>query len=194
VIETKTILGIILGISLFMVTTVTIASPSFSQEQTSVMQQNVTDSSLSKKVEGANNNNSTVQITRSSTSSYNIVNDQTGLVGTFDNKYTIVGSSSSLNKSKDLIISLIHSDLDGSPTIGYVRAKNVTDGLSRGATPTATLPNPFVDQQTINSTITQKISNAIDSARTLNFTTVAIKCDFDMNIIDWNCETHGVLR
>lgn len=190
--ETKTILGIILGITLFVVITVTTASFSFSfsQEQTSTIQHNITDSSLSKKVEGANNN--TVQITRSSTSSYNIVNDETGLVGAFANKYTIVGNSSSLNKSKDLIISLIHSDFDGSPTIGYVRAKNVTDGTAGGITPT-TLSNPFVDQQTINSTITQKISSAIDSAHTLNFTTVAIKCDFDMNIIEWNCEDHGIL-
>ena len=191
-IQTKAVLGIIFGISLFVVTTMTIVSPSFSQEQTPVIQQNVTDYYLSKKVEGANNN--TVQITRSSTSSYNIVNDETGLVDTFDNKYTIVGNNSSLNKSKDLIISLIHSDFDGSPTIGYVRANNVTDGSAGGGTPTATITNPFVDQQTINSTITQKISSAINSTRTLNFTTVAIKCDFGMNIIEWNCENHGVLR
>ena len=47
-----------------------------------------------------------VQITKIATSSYNIMNDTTGLLGTFDNIYTITGSSDSLSKSKDMIITI----------------------------------------------------------------------------------------
>jgi len=130
----------------------------------------------------------TVHISKSSTNSYSIVDDQTGLVGTFGTSYTIIGGSDSLNKSKALIISMVQDDFGKSPTIGYIRAANVTDP----AVPAASIANPFVDQQTVNSTIAEKLSGGIDTAQGLYFTTVAIKCDFDMNIKDWNCDAHGI--
>jgi hypothetical protein len=37
-----------------------------------------------------------VQITKTAASSFNIFNDSTGLLGTFDNLYTITGSSDSI--------------------------------------------------------------------------------------------------
>ena len=110
-----------------------------------------------------NSVNITVQITKSSTSSYNIVDSQTGLVGAFDTLYLITGSSDSLASSKKVIISTIQDDFNNSPTIGYIRLDNVTEGIG-GASLPASVVNPFADQRMINSTITQHITSAIDSA------------------------------
>ena len=54
------------------------------------------------------------------------------------------------------------------------------------------LPNPFVDEQTINSTLTLVISEAIVSAQSIGFSTVAIQCNFGMNIMDWKCKHYGI--
>lgn len=136
--------------------------------------------------------NNTVQITKSSTSSYNIVDSQTGLVGAFDTLYLITGSSDSLNSSKKMIISTIQDDFNNSPTIGYIRLDNVTEGIG-GANPPASVVNPFADQRMINSTITQHITSAINSAHSLNNAMVAIKCDFGMIIVEWQCNHHGII-
>ena len=136
-----------------------------------------------------------VQITKMATSSFNIVNESTGLLGTFDNIYTITGSSDSFYKSKDLIITMITSDFDKSPTIGYVRAADIDhvfDVSNKSNSLPPALPNPFADEQTINSTLTLVISEAIDSAQSIGFTTVAIQCNFGMNIMDWKCKDHGI--
>ena len=135
-----------------------------------------------------NNSNDNTKITKTSTNSYIIVDDGPELVGAFDNIYTITGSSESLNKSKELIVSIVQDDLDNSPTIGYIRA-----GAAGNQTQTegAGLPNPFVDLQAINSTATQQLSDSINSASALNLTIVEIKCNFGMNIKDWKCEDHG---
>ena len=136
--------------------------------------------------------NNTVHITKSSTSSYNIVDSQTGLVGAFDTLYLITGSSDSLNSSKKMIISTIQDDFNNSPTIGYIRLDNVTEGIG-GASLPASVVNPFADQRMINSTITQHITSAIDSAHSLNNAMVAIKCDFGMIIGEWQCNHHGII-
>ena len=89
-----------------------------------------------------------VQITKTATASYNIVNDSTGLLGTFDTTYTISGSSGSLSKSKDLIITMVTSDFDKSPTIGYIRAadiEHIFDVSNKTDSAPAALPNPFAD-------------------------------------------------
>ena len=136
--------------------------------------------------------NNTVQITKSSTSSYNIVDSQTGLVGAFDTLYLITGSSDSLNSSKKIIISTIQDDFNNSPTVGYIRLDNVTEGIGEASLP-ASVVNPFADQRMINSTITQHITSAIDSAHSLNNAMVAIKCDFGMIIGEWQCNHHGII-
>lgn len=136
--------------------------------------------------------NNTVQITKSSTSSYNIVDSQTGLVGAFDTLYLITGSSDSLNSSKKMIISTIQDDFNNSPTIGYIRLDNVTEEIG-GASLPASVVNPFADQRMINSTITQHITSAINSAHSLNNAMVAIKCDFGMIIVEWQCNHHGII-
>jgi hypothetical protein len=167
--------------------------PSFSQEQASVIDNsNSAISSSSDKTQEKQIKN-TVHITKTSANSYDIVDDSTGLVSAFDTVYTITGNSNSLNKSKDLIISIIQDDYDHSSTIGYIRAENITDKVGE-PTPAASLVNPFVDQQTINSTITNELTGAIDSAHSLNFATVVIKCDFGMNIREWNCDNHGIFN
>jgi hypothetical protein len=164
---------------------------SFSQEPAISIQNSTNDTSatLSDQSKGI------VQITKTGTSSFNIINESTGLLGTFDNLYTITGSSDSLYKSKDLIITMITSDFDNSPTIGYVRAadiEHVFDISNKSNSLPPALPNPFADEQTINSTLTLVISEAIDSAQSIGFTIVAIQCNFGMNIMDWECKDHGI--
>lgn len=164
---------------------------SLSQEETRSTQ-NMTDNNsltLSDQSKGI------VQITKTATASYNIVNGSTGLLGTFDTAYTITGSSDSLSKSKDMIITMVTSDFDKSPTIGYIRAADVEhifDVSNKTYSSPPALPNPFADEQTINYTLSQEISNAIDAAQNIKFTTVAIQCNFGMNIMDWKCKDHGI--
>jgi hypothetical protein len=144
------------------------------------------------------NSANNIHIMKTSANSYNLVNGQTVLVGTFDTTYTITGSSNSLNKSKDLIISTIQDDFDKSPIIGYVRAGNASEVLEIGNSTIegqipAALPNLFVDQQRINSTIAQQLSHAIASVDSLNFTIAEIKCDFGINIENWQCEDYSIV-
>jgi hypothetical protein len=129
-----------------------------------------------------------IHIMKTSTNSYNIIDGQTVFTGTFGTTYAVTGSSNSLNKSKDLIISTIEDDFNSSPTIGYVRAGNTSEVSGLGAN----IPNPFADQQRINSTIAQELSRAIGSAHSLNFTIAAIECNFGMNIENWRCEDYSI--
>ncbi len=172
-----------------------VIAPSFphsvSQEQINSIQNKTDNNSLSQ----FDQSKGIVQITKTATTSYNIVNDSTGLLGTFDTTYTITGSSDALSKSKDVIITMITSDFDKSPTIGYVRSADVEhifDTSNKSDSSPPALPNPFVDQQTINYTISQEISNAINAAQNIKFTTVAIQCNLGMNIMDWKCKDHGI--
>ncbi|HJU58504.1 MAG TPA: hypothetical protein VJ583_02040 [Nitrososphaeraceae archaeon] len=164
---------------------------SSSQEETRSTQNTTDDNSITL----SDQSKGTVQITKTATASYNIVNDSTGLLGTFDTTYTIIGNSDSLSKSKDLIITMVISDFDKSPTIGYIRAADVEhifDVSNKTDSSPPALPNPFADEQTINYTLSQEISNAIDAAQNIKFTTVAIQCNFGMNIMDWKCKDHGI--
>jgi hypothetical protein len=170
-----------------------VLSPSFSQEQASVIDNSNSSVSSSPDITPEQQSKNTVHITKTSANSYDIVDDSTGLVSAFDTVYTITGSSNSLNKSKDLIVSIIQDDYDHSPSIGYVRAENITEKAGEPS-PAASLANPFVDQSAINSTITNELTAAIDSAHSLNFTIVVIKCDFGMNIRDWKCDNHGIFN
>lgn len=172
-----------------------ILSTSFSQEQSSLVDNSTlpVSSPSSPNILQEPSSKNTVHITKTSTNSYDIVDDSTGLASAFDTVYTITGSSNSLNKSKDLIVSIIQDDYNHSSTIGYVRAENITDKVGE-PTPASSLVNPFVDQQTINSKITNELTGAIDSAHSLNFTTVVVKCDFGMNIREWKCDNHGIFN
>ncbi len=148
-------------------------------------------SALQRQQQEINSVNDTIHITKSFTSSYNIVDSQTGLVGAFDTLYLITGSSDSLDSSKKIIISTILDDFNNSPTIGYIRLDNVTEEIGGAGLP-ASIVNPFADQRMINSTIAQHITSAIDSDHSLNNAMVAIKCDFGMTIKEWQCNHHGI--
>jgi hypothetical protein len=82
------------GIILFL--TLTSLPMSLSQEPAISIQNttNGTSATLSDQSKGI------VQITKTGTSSFNIINESTGLLGTFDNLYTITGSSDSLYNLK----------------------------------------------------------------------------------------------
>jgi hypothetical protein len=97
-----------------------------------------------------------------------------------------------LDSSRKIIISTIQDDFNNSPTIGYIRLDNVTEGIG-GASLPASVVNPFADQRMINSTITQHITSAINSDHSLNNAMVAIKCDFGIIIGEWQCNHHGII-
>lgn len=135
-----------------------------------------------------------VQIVKDSMTTYNIVNNETEFLGAFDNTYTISGNSESLKGAENAIISAVRDDLNKSPTIGYIKAGNVSNSSSTDprAPDDLTLPNPFVDSAIVNQSISREVSNAIESVGGLDVPIIDIKCDFDMNIEDWQCVNQGL--
>lgn len=135
-----------------------------------------------------------VQIVKDSMTTYNIVNNETEFIGAFDTTYTISGNSESLKGAENAIISAVLDDLNKSPTIGYIKAGNASTSSSTDpqAPNDLTLPNPFVDSATINQSVSQEVSNAIDSVDDLDVPIIDIKCDFEMNIEDWQCVNQGL--
>jgi hypothetical protein len=130
-----------------------------------------------------------VQVGKDSMTSYSIVNNETEFIGAFDTTYSISGSIESLIGARDAIISVVQDDFINSPTIGYIKAGNISTSSSTESPSSNNLrlPNPFVDSATINRTISQTVSTAIDSLHGQDQPVVDIKCDFDMNIEDWKC-------
>jgi hypothetical protein len=135
-----------------------------------------------------------VQIVKDSMTTYNIVNNGTEFLDAFNTTYTISGNSESLKGAENAIISAVRDDLNKSPTIGYIKAGNVSTSSSTDpqAPDDLTLPNPFVDSATINQSISQEVSNAIESVKSLDVPIIDIKCEFDMYIEDWQCVNHGL--
>jgi hypothetical protein len=135
-----------------------------------------------------------VQIVKDSMTSYSIVNNETEFIGAFNTTYSISGSIESLIGSHDAIISVVQDDFISSPTIGYIKAGNISTSSS-AESPSSNnlrLPNPFVDSATINRTVSQKVSTALESLYGQDQPVVNIKCDFDMNIEVWNCINQGL--
>lgn len=130
---------------------------------------------------------STIHITKHSSNSY-ALSKGSSQIGSFDTTYTILGSVSSLQASKDLITSTVINDFDKSPFIGYVIAPT-----SKSKSNSPTLANPFVDKTAINLKITNEIHSSIDSTHKLKTKNAVIKCNFGMEISKWNCVTHGLL-
>jgi hypothetical protein len=92
---------------------------------------------------------------------------------------------SSINASRDLITSTIVRDFDKNPNIGYV----VGNSSSLGIAARRGLPNPFVNQDTINQKMTNETQNAITAASATNPAerNVEIKCTFGMVLADYKC-------
>jgi hypothetical protein len=130
-----------------------------------------------------------VHIVKDSMTNYSLINNETEFIDGFNTNYSIIGNSKSLLGSHDAIISIIQNDFNSSPTIGYIKAGNISDSSTTEspASGDMTLPNPFADSALINQTISQKISQAIESVEGLDDPMIDVKCDFDSNIKNWKC-------
>jgi hypothetical protein len=138
---------------------------------------------------------SAVHITKDTTNSYTISSGFTS-IGTFDTTYTILGDINSMKNASDLIIPTVTKDYDSTPTIGYVKVapqKTAQGEANSSSSPQpSTIANPFADKATINQRITTEIQKAMESAVKSNFVTLEIKCDFNMDLSDWKCSSHGL--
>ncbi len=137
---------------------------------------------------------SAVHITKDTTNSYTLSSGFTS-IGTFDTTYTILGNITSIENTRDLIISTITKDYDSTPTVGYVKVapQNTSQGDASSSSQQSTIANPFADKATINQRITTEIQKAIESAAKSNFVTLEIRCDFGMDLSDWKCSSHSLL-
>ena len=136
---------------------------------------------------------SSVQISKSSTNSYQIVNETAYIKPFFDTSYIISGSSNLLNNSQNIINSTIINDFLSSPTAGYIMQQNNSSNSTANATNVFVhLPNPFVDQEKISNTIQQQLFEAIDSAIDIDYFEIDIKCTFGNKIEDWNCDVYSL--
>jgi hypothetical protein len=127
---------------------------------------------------------SNTTITSNSNSMYSVPSTFVKL-DRFSANYTIAGKISSINTSRDLITSTIVRDFDKNPNIGYV----VGNSSSLGIAARPGLPNPFVNQDTINQKMTNETQNAITAASATNPAerNVEIKCTFGMVLADYKC-------
>jgi hypothetical protein len=137
---------------------------------------------------------SAVHITKDTTNSYALSLGFTS-IGTFDTTYTILGNITSIENTRDLIISTITKDYDSTPTVGYVKVapQNTSQGDASSSSQQSTIANPFADKATINQKITTEIQKAIESAAKSNFVNLEIRCDFGMDLSDWKCSNHSLL-
>jgi hypothetical protein len=138
---------------------------------------------------------SAVHITKDTTNSYTLSSGFTS-IGTFDTTYTILGNITSIENTRDLIISTITKDYDSTPTVGYVKVapQNTSQEDASSSSPQqSTIANPFADKATINQRITTEIQKAIESAAKSNFANLEIRCDFGMALSDWKCTSHSLL-
>src|SRR4029079_5472281 len=135
------------------------------------------------------NPQSSVQISRLSTNSYQIVNETAYIKPFFDISYLISGSSNLLNNSQSIINSTIINDFLSSPTAGYIMQHNNSSNSTSNATNVFVhLPNPVVDQAKISDPIHEQLFEAIDYAIDIDYFEIDIKCTFGNKIQDWNCD------
>jgi hypothetical protein len=130
-----------------------------------------------------------IHITKHGTNSY-VISGGSSSVGSFDTTYRVVGERSAIRASEDLIVSTITDDFRSSPTIGYVRAGNMTTTTTTGGTAdAATLPNPFASPEQITERITSDLRRVISEAEsnTPQGQHVEIKCDFGMTLDEMRC-------
>jgi len=136
---------------------------------------------------------SSVQIFKSSSNSYTIVNDTAFIKPFFDITYTISGSSSSINSSQSMINSTIINDFMLSPTAGYiVQPTNTTGAVGNSTSTPPALPNPFVNIDTIKTSIQQQLNSSMNNAIDIDYYDVDIKCIFGENIQNWNCQVFSL--
>ena len=143
------------------------------------------------------NKSSNIVITTNSISIYSIPSTSVQ-IDRFSTNYTMAGTISSLNDSKDLITSTIINDFDKNPNIGYVVNSSSGSSQNPSTTPPTSshqtqpgIPNPFVNTDMINQRITNEIQDAIgaNTASSINSPEkhIEIKCTFGMILADYNC-------
>jgi hypothetical protein len=159
-----------------------IITASSSLHMTSIFAQNVTQS------EKSNGGETTLHITKDATNSYTI-SSSASFIGAFDTTYSITGSVSSIEASKDLIISTITQDFGNSPTIGYV---NNTSSLSHANLDQLGLSNPFATKEAIDEKIRNEVTTSIGNAAKSNSIEGEIKCIFGSSLDDFKCKFHRV--
>ncbi len=148
-----------------------------------------TDTTTTTPPETAGAGQQPIHITKHGTNSY-VISGGSSSVGSFDTTYRVVGERSAIRASEDLIISTITDDFGRSPTIGYVRAGNMTTTTTTGGTAdAATLPNPFATPEQITERITSDLRRVISEAEsnTPHGQHVEIKCDFGMTLDEMRC-------
>jgi hypothetical protein len=129
----------------------------------------------------------TIHIIKDGTNSY-VISGGSSSVGSFDTTYRVVGETSAIRASEDLIIATIISDFSTSLTIGYVMVGNTTTATA-GAADGTTLPNPFANPEQITERITSDLRRVIGEAEnnTSQGQHVEIKCEFGMTLEDMRC-------
>jgi hypothetical protein len=129
----------------------------------------------------------TIHIIKDGTNSY-VISGSSSSVGSFDTTYRVVGETSAIRASEDLILATIISDFSTSLTIGYVMVGNTTTATA-GAADGTTLPNPFATPEQITERITSDLRRVIGEAEnnTSQGQHVEIKCEFGMTLEDMRC-------
>jgi hypothetical protein len=129
----------------------------------------------------------TIHIIKDGINSY-VISGSSSSVGSFDTTYRVVGETSAIRASEDLIIATIISDFSTSLTIGYVMVGNTTTATA-GAADGTTLPNPFATPEQITERITSDLRRVIGEAEsnTSQGQHVEIKCEFGMTLEDMRC-------
>ena len=129
----------------------------------------------------------TIHIIKDGTNSY-VISGSSSSVGSFDTTYRVVGETSAIRTSEDLILATIISDFSTSLTTGYVMVGNTTTATA-GAADGTTLPNPFATPEQITERITSDLRRVIGEAEnnTSQGQHVEIKCEFGMTLEDMRC-------
>jgi hypothetical protein len=129
----------------------------------------------------------TIHIIKDGTNSY-VISGSSSSVGSFDTTYRVVGETSAIRASEDLIIATIISDFSTSLTIGYVMVGNTTTATA-GAADGTTLPNPFATPEQITERITSDLRRVIGEVEnnTSQGQHVKMKCEFGMTLEDMRC-------
>jgi hypothetical protein len=157
--------------------------PASSLYITSVFAQNITQS------EENSGGEQTLHIIKDATNSYTI-SSGASFVGSFDTTYSIVGSTGSMEASKDLIISTVTEDFGNSPTVGYVNNTNTSASTSQVNLNQPSLPNPFATKADIDEKIRSEITTSVGDAAKSDSADGEIKCIFGSSLEDFKCRFH----
>ena len=126
-----------------------------------------------------NSGRQTLHIIKDATNSY-AISSGTSFVSAFDTTYSIIGGVSSIEESKDLLISTI---------IGYINNTS-TSSASQTSLNQSSLPNPFATKDVIDEKIRNELTASIDDAAKSDSADGEIKCIFGSNLDDFKCSFH----